>query len=342
MSAKIIGHVLDNNKRPLDKVKISSKGKLVATSGEDGFFSIVIGKPELSIALTFEKEGYVSNTKIFNTKAQCKYLIIIWPCIYQCWFDPFRDLDIILGGSRIRIPADALIVKDKSVLLKFTLFDVTNQFERQAAPGNYIGKSFNGNITRLNSYGIFDLGLFDQKGRPLSLRKGAEIDLSLEITPKLIKQAPKIIGLYSMNMDSGLWIQSGNFNLDTVNRSYQGKITRFGGAHNLDDPQDTTCVKLRVVRIYTLEPMPAGFCVRAEGAQYYFDNVTDSNGYVCLLVQRNASFVATAWGNLGSDSNWGTPYPTTFISPDFSSGINDCGNPTLCPFLGNVEVDLIV
>ena len=39
MLSKIIGHVLDNNKQPVDKVKISLSGKIVAVSKNDGFFS---------------------------------------------------------------------------------------------------------------------------------------------------------------------------------------------------------------------------------------------------------------------------------------------------------------
>lgn len=347
MSSKIIGHVLDNNQRPVNKVKISLKGKIVAVSKEDGFFSVALAKTERRAALTFMKEGFVSNTKVFNSKSQSKRIIIIWPIAYQCRFNPSHDLDIVLGGSRIQVPANTLVgidgkkIKD-SARLQFTWFDVTNQFHRVAASGDFTGKMLDGNITRLNSYGIFDLGFYDQKDRFLKLRPEAVIDLSIPVPPKLIKQAPKSVGFFSFDTSSGIWIQLGNFDFipktHTYNGSYKPKPPY--GAHNLDNPQDTTCVTIQVVRMWDNAPMP-NFYVVAHGESYDSWGTTDANGFVCLLVQRNASFTAESSGSIGS-SDYGTPYPATFTAPDFSSCPNDCGNPVLCPFLGTVQVDLIV
>lgn len=345
MVSKIIGYVLDNNQRPVNKVKISRKGKIVAESEDDGFFSVTLAKTECRAALTFMKEGFVYNTKVFNSKSQSKRIIIIWPIAYQCKFNPSQELDIVLGGSRIQVPANALVgidgkkIKD-SAILQFTWFDVTKQFDRAAASGDFTGKMLDGKITRLNSYGIFDLGLFDQKGRSLKLQSGAVIDLSIPVPPKLIKQSPKSVGFFSFDTSSGIWVQSGNFNFIPRTLTYNGSITRFGGSHNLDDPQDTTCVTIQVVRMWDNAPMP-DFYVIANGSQWYSWGTTDANGFVCLLVQRNASFTAESSGSLGM-SDYDTPEPATFTAPDFSSGEIDCGNPVLCPFLGTVQVDLIV
>ncbi len=345
MVSKIMGHVLDNNQRPVNKVKISRKGKIVAESEEDGFFSVALAKTECRAALTFMKEGFVSNTKVFNSKSQSKRIIIIWPIAYQCRFNPSHDLDIVLGGSRIQVPANALVGLDEkkimdSAILQFTWFDVTNQFDRAAASGDFTGKMLDGNITRLNSYGIFDLGLFDQKGRSLKLRPKAEIDLSLTVPPKLIKQAPKSVGFFSFDTSSGIWIQLGHFDFIPKTHTYNGSVNHFGGSHNLDDPQDTTCVTIQVVNMWNNAPMPY-FYVVAHGLQYDSWGTTDANGFVCLLVQRNASFTVESSGSIGS-SDYHTLYPANFNAPDFSSGPNDCGNPVLCPLLGTVQVDLIV
>lgn len=345
MSSKIIGYVLDNNKRPVDKVKISLKGKIIATSKEDGFFSVPLTKTKSQAALSFIKEGFVSNTKLFNPKYQGRNIIIIWPNAYRCKFNPSRDFDVLLGGARIQIPADSLLGLDNKKNndyknLQFTLFDVTNPFQRRAASGNFSGKLLNGKITRLNSYGIFDFGLTDKNDRVIKLRRGAEINLSIPIPPKLVKLAPKSTGFFSFNTTLGIWVQSGSFNLVSTTQTYNGSVTSFGGVHNLDDPQDTTCIKLKVVRMWDSAPMP-NFHVYVDGLQYFSDGWTDANGFVCLLVQRNASFTAIAEGSIGM-SDYGTPTPPTFTSPDFSSGAGDCGNTDRCPCLGTVEVDLIV
>lgn len=345
MSSKIIGYVLDNNKRPVDKVKISLKGKIIATSKEDGFFSVPLIKTKSQVALSFIKEGYVSNTKFFNPRYHGENIIIIWPNAYRCRFNPSHDFDVSLGGARIQVPADSLSGFDKkktnyTAELQFTLFDVTNPFHRRAASGNFSGKLLNGKMTRLNSFGIFDLGLTDETNKALILRRDAKINLSIPIPSRLAKLTPNSTGFFSFDTKLGIWIQSGNFNLVSSTQTYNGSVTSFGGVHNLDDPQDTTCIKLKVVRMWDSAPM-ANFHVYVDGLQYFSEGWTDANGFVCLLVQRNASFTAIAEGTIGM-SDYGTPNPPTFTSPDFSSGAGDCGNPVQCPLLGIVEVDLIV
>lgn len=345
MAAEIIGYVLDNKKRPVGNVKISFKGKLIAKTKDDGFFSVTLEKKRERAALTFIKDGYVTNTKVFNPVCRGKNIIIIWPIAYQCRFNPTRDLDIELGGSRIQIPANALEAIDAkemkdSALLQYTWFDVTDPFQRRAASGNFTGKMRDGKIVRLNSNGIFDLELLDRRNRSLKLRREAKIDLSIPLPRKLIEQAPKKTGFFSFDTLTGMWNEIGSFQFIPETLTYNGSITRFGGAYNLDDPQETTCITLQVVYLFNLMPM-LNFHVWVDGLQYYSDGWTDNNGFVCLLVQRNASFTATAYGSVGL-SEYGTPYPPTFTSPDISSNEDNCGDPALCPFLGTVEVDVIV
>jgi len=347
MPSIVAGHVLDSNRRPVGKVRISLKGKSVAESGKDGFFSVVLAKAESRVALTFTAEGHVSNTRVYDHRAGHGNVVVLWPIAHRVKFDPSRDLDIEIGSSRIQVPAKALTGPSGEKLndlarLRFTWFDVTNPFQRAAAPGDFSGQLLDGSIRRLNSYGIFDFGLHDLKGRSLSLSRGASIDLSIAVPPRLADQAPKQVGFFNFDALTGRWIQIGNFDFVPGTLTYNGSVTSFGGAHNLDDPQDTTCVTIQVVRCWDSTPMP-NMNVHAYGLQYDSFGTTDSNGFTCLLVQRNASFLVEASGYYGGPySYYGTPNPPTYTAPDFSSGASDCGNPVMCPFLGTVQVDLIV
>lgn len=346
-TAIFAGRVLDNNQRPVSRVQILEQGKVVGESGNDGYFSVTLANAERRVALTFVAEGYVSNTRVYDSKASGNgNTVIIWPIAYRVKFDPSRELDIELGSSRIRVPANALAGLDgekltDSVLLQFTLFDITNQFQRAAASGDFSGQLLDGSIRRLNSYGIFDIDFRDLKDRQLGLNRGVKIDLAIGIPPKLAGQAPpKQIGFFDFDTKVGRWIQAGNFEYVPRTLTYNGSVTSFGGSHNLDDPQDTTCVTVQVVNIYDGSAMP-NFSVTAHGPQYDSQGTTNASGFVCLLVQRNASFSVDAWGTIGT-SYFATPHPPTFISPNFSSGAADCGNGcTTCPFLGTVQVDLI-
>ena len=235
------------------------------------------------------------------------------------------------GGEKLTDPA----------VLEFTLFDITNPFHRAAASGDFSGQLAGGSIRRLNSYRIFDLDLKDSKGRRLSLGRGAKIELSIAVPSKLVRSAPKEIGFFDFDTRTGLWVQVGSFVFFPNTLTYNGSITSFGGQHNLDEPQDTTCITVQVVNMYDGSPMP-NFNVTAQGQQYTSTGTTDSSGFVCLLVQRNSTFTVSAMGVLGGNT-WGTPNPPTFTSPNFSSGAADCGNScTTCPFLGTVPLDFLV
>jgi hypothetical protein len=346
MASKIVGHVLDRNRRPVAKAKISLKGKVVAESRKDGFFSVDLAKAESRVALTFAAEGYVSNTRVYDSKAEGINVVVVWPIAYRVKFDSSHELDLELGLSRIQIPANALTGPEGEkfkgpATLRFTPFDVTSPLQRAAAPGDFSGQLLDRSIRRLNSYGIFDFDLQNPKGQSLKLARGAKIDLSIAVPPKLARQAHETTGFFNFDVMAGLWMQIGNFAFAQDTLTYNGSVTSFGGAHNLDDPQDTTCVTVQVVNAWDSTPL-ANFSVTAHGPQYDSYGTTDSNGFVCLLVQRNAGFSAEAWGTFGG-SDYGTPSPLpTFTSPDFSSGAGDCGDPTRCPFVGTIYADLIV
>jgi hypothetical protein len=345
MSSNIIGCVLDNSRRPVDKAKISYQGKIVAVSEKDGSFLVPMIKDENRAALTFTKEGFVTNTKIFNSKAQGKRIIIIWPIAYQCGFNPLHDLDITLGGSCIQIPSNALVgmdgkkIKEKANL-QFTLFDVTDRFQCSAATGDFTGVMPNGKAGRLNSYGVFSLGVYDPKGKPLKLRRGAAADLSIPVPPKLIKTVPQTVGYFVMDTTSGMWNQLSDFNLTPKTFLLNGNINRLGGEHNLDNWQDTACVTIKVVKAYYLTPVPNSN-VEVTSMQYNYTAMTNSNGSVCLCVSKNSDFQIEAYGGLEMD-NYHTIQPYTFHSPDIVSDLNNCGDPVLCPLLGTVEIDLAV
>jgi hypothetical protein len=342
----IAGFIVDKSRRPLGNVKIALKGKIVAESGPDGFFSVSLTDAESRTALTFTAEGHVPNTKIFNARTSGgPTVVVVWPFAYRVRFDPARDLDLELGGTRIQIPANALTAGGAGIsgtaALTYTLFDVTSALERAAAPGDFSGRMLDGSIRRLNSYGIFSGGLRDLKDRPLSLRRGAKIDLAVPVSPRLIKNAPKQIGYFDFDEPGGLWIQVGSFDLTPETLTYNGSVTSFGGAHNLDDPQDTVCVTLHVQDSWGY---PAAYAnVTAHGPQYSSQGTANANGDVCLLVQRNAGFWADAWGQSGGSYFTSAPFgQQNFTSPNFSSGAGSCGDPNLCPFVGNLLIDYVV
>jgi hypothetical protein len=342
----IEGHVVDKNRRPLEKVQISVKGKVVAQSGADGFFSVDVPKSARRVAVTFNLAGYVSNTRVLDARGGGT-TIIIWAIAYRVGFDTSRDLDVQLGGSTIQIPANALVaIKTKKPVaraeVRFTWFDVTNRFDRAAAPGDFSGRYPDGTVRRLDSYGIFDLDIAGRGGESLALRPDARIALAVAVPEKLVRRAPRSVGFFDFDTASGIWIHVGSFDFVPSTLTYNGSITRFGGAQNCDEPQDVVCITVQVISVWNSAPMP-NMSVVAHGGQYDSYGTTDANGFVCLLVQKNSSVTLEAYGSVGS-SFWMTPpwMQPTFATPNITSGAGDCGDPVKCPLLGTVPVDLIV
>jgi hypothetical protein len=250
-----------------------------------------------------------------------------------------------LGSSRIVVPARALKSRagktvSVSAQLQFTLLDVTNPLQQAAASGDFTGRLPDGNLRRLNSWGIFDFAIYDAKGTSFTLRDGAEIELSIAIPPRLVKRAPARVGYYDFDPATGIWMHAGTFGWVPSTLTYNGTVKRFGGAHNLDDPQDTTCVTVQVINLYNGAGLP-NMSVTAQGLQYASYGTTNANGFVCLVVDRNANFTVTAQGSVGG-TFWGTPHPVVLMSPNIASTASDCGNQTLCPFVGTVPADFAV
>ncbi len=254
----------------------------------------------------------------------------LWPIAYTLKFDSSRALDIEMGRSRVLIPANALVgpkgVKPgTAVSLRYTWFDVTDAFQRSCAPGDFTSELRDGTFQRLGSYGIFDMDIRDSGGGPLSLKRGAKIDLSIPVPPKLAKRPPKKVGFYDFDAVSGRWLPGGAFNFNPHTLTWNGKITRVPGQYNLDDPLTTCCVTIKVIRINDGVPM-AGFSVTADGGNYTCTGTTNVDGLVCLIVEMSSTFTVTASGSIGT-SDYGTPNPPTLMSPAINSDQDDCGGP---------------
>jgi len=348
MARTISGHVIDDRHAGLAGVDISSAGTHIGTTASDGSFSVTVAKPGNRIAVTFAAAGYVTNTRVYDGRRDSQAVVVLlWPIAHSLTFDASLALDVAFDKSRIQIPANALADGSGTpfsgrAVLQFTLFDVTQTLQRAAASGDFSGRLDGGGAPqRLNSYGIFDIAVRKAAdGQPLDLRSGTSAELSIAVPKKLVKHAPKKIPYFDFDIGDGTWVQTGEFGFNADTLTYNGMTTSLGGEHNLDIPQDRTCVTVQVVRIWDQAPM-ANITVSASGPNWTSTGLSNVNGFCCLIVQRNASFTPNAQGQIAS-SYWGTPFPPTFTAPDFASGPEDCGDPVKCPLLGQVEVDLIV
>jgi hypothetical protein len=195
-------------------------------------------------------------------------------------------------------------------------------------------------LVQLNSFGVFELNVLDRKGRAATLVPGETIDLSIAVPERLARKAPKAMPYFDFDRITGNWVEVGSFEWASSTLTYNGRVERFGGAHNLDDPTMVTCVTIRTVNAWSLLPLPFA-SVTAHLSQSNSYGVSDANGYVCLLVERNAPFSVTGSLVVGL-SNYVSIAPMNFMAPNIQSGAADCGDPVKCPYLGDLQLDLVV
>ena len=112
--------------------------------------------------------------------------------------------------------------------------------------------------------------------------------------------------------------------------TYDGWITTFDSAWNVDNPLDTTCIHAQVIRVYPTTGPVAGALVTATGVSYtgLSNAYTDAQGYACLLVKINSVVDLEAF--IGTFS-LGVQQVTT---PTFVAGAAQCTSFALCPLVG--------
>jgi hypothetical protein len=242
---RLVGRVIDDAARPVANARIIRLGQVVAEAGMDGSFSVTLNGKDRD-ALTFVHEDYVPNTRVYFGRRPAAGNVVLWPVAHKVRFDAARDFSATLDGAEIRIPADALITAGGrpvagSVVLSFTLFDVTNPLQRLAAPGDFTGRLRDGSIRPLNSYGIFRIDMMDARRQAVRVRPGVSVALSIPIPRPLVKNAPKQAGYYVFDPADGMWIESGRFELSPTRPAYVSRIGRLvygdGGAGNVDVPK---------------------------------------------------------------------------------------------------------
>lgn len=339
------GHLVDGNRKPVAAADIFAANRKLGQTQRDGSFKFTLAAKGKRIPVTFFAAGFVSNTRLFDGRAAGGgNVVVIWPIANVVTFDAEKGLDIGLGKSSIRIAPGSLVDEagnrvGKGAILEFTLLDVTNQAQRAAITGDFKGLMRDRTLVQLNSFGVFELSIRDRKGRPALLASGEKVELAIAVPEMLAPKAPKAIPYFDFDRGTGNWVEVGSFAWSPRTLTYNGRVERFGGAQNLDDPSQVTCVTIRT-KDYWGNVVPfASVTVQMSQSTSY--GTSDADGYVCLLVERNMPFTPTAFATIGT-SHYTTTAPTTFLAPNIQSNETNCGDPQLCPLLGELLLDLIV
>jgi hypothetical protein len=339
-----IGKVTSTDGAPIPGVRLQIKGKTVATTDRTGSYNFDSSKFKEDTVVTLSADGFIDNIRVLQGGTDALGPVSLAAIRDRVSFQAEKGGRFNFKGAVMNIPPSAFVdSKGKTVKgtvdLEFTLLDVTNRTDLAAAMGNFTGRMLDGKVQPLQSYGIFDWKVRNEKKEALKIAPGSKVGLSVSIPPKLVKEAPQRMGIFTIDRNTAVWQQDGWFQLQPETLTYEGTVTNTDGS-NLDTPSLLTCITVQVVSLSWNGGTDAGFHVDADGTGYRSSGTTDSSGRVCLMVKKGDSISISA-GRSIYKSNWGTPVATQMIASMIDSGTANCGDPVLCPIVV-VEVDLIV
>jgi Carboxypeptidase regulatory-like domain len=367
-TVSISGRVVNDRNEPINGVEVQAQGLRTVRTGRKGNFTLAGPAPSTDrLVVNFSAPSYMANTRVYTAHRISARMrrsiggpavtwgriagegntVIIWPRASAVTIDAERGGKIAFpNGGGVTLPERALVdsngraVKGK-VQVRLTYLDVTDRKQLAAAPGDFTARMRDGSISRLESFGIFEIMASDLQGNPVNLLRGSSAKLELPVPRTRRGRPPDRTGLYSFDNGTGRWNDVGTLTI-VGTAVYVGTLTALNVPWNSDITDETTCMTVKVVNPFKNppnQPEPNAW-VNATGVSYSSSTSgsTDANGIDCLLVKRCAPVMLQAFS---SQYVYWVSVPVTVTSSCVAAGPSDCGDLTKCPLI-TVTLDLIV
>lgn len=238
-TGSLSGQIKDTNGSDLSGVMVTVSGVEATQSNPDGYFTVPVVPAADRVVVTFSKEGYVSTTA--NVRIQERRTTTTDPVmarVGQVSSYTGSELTISHTGGDITIPENALVDSTGAPFTgtaeaAFTVFDPTNTAERNAFPGDFIGRTQGGDDIPILSYGFFDITVRDSEGNELQLADGQEATFSIPIPADLLNSTeppPDTMPLWHFNEENGMWEEKGT--VTRVGDNYEGSVPHFSVWNN--------------------------------------------------------------------------------------------------------------
>lgn len=229
--ALVVGTVRDLNNRVLGDVRVETNGQAVATNTQGYFAASRLPEAE-HLVVTFQKEGFVPQTKVVHTRIGQNSRIdaFLAPRASETRFEAGQGVTAAHGVAAISIPANALQTPDGELYtgpakISITPFDPTSDQGMLAFPGKFEGVGADGQVIPFRSLGFVDVTPLTADGRPLQLRPGISADITVPIAQGARANAPDKLPLWFFNPRDGQWHEEGS--AVKSGSVYTGKINHF-------------------------------------------------------------------------------------------------------------------
>ena len=236
------GTVRDAAGNPLGGVLVST-GSLSATTGANGTFAFEQAATLNNRALVrFEKSGYFALTRS-GVKADEITLDVVMRrkgnsgASSQTSFNANEDRTLMAGEMKVAVPASALVRADGSAYTGTVNADMlyldpnADDFAATMPGGDLVAIRSDNREVQLVSYGMTEISLTDNAGKPLQLKSGAQSELTFPIPAGMENNPPATIPLWYFDEERGVWVEEGTATLQ--GNVYVGSVEHFSWYKNI-------------------------------------------------------------------------------------------------------------
>ncbi len=324
----VAGTVSSSAKTFLPGVTVSIGNKTTVTDS-NGNFSINGIAVGANVMVNFEKVDYVHTQKVVTVQnGRTTYTsCTLFPASYTT-FSASMAQSIYDSGALIDLPANAFetpsgVAFTGTVLAELKYFDPSNADCLNAFPGNFSGVQTDGTEVMFESFGFISASFYDASytTTELQLSSGKTAQITYQIPPSLLSNAPATIPMWYYNETTGKWMEEGSANL--VGNHYVGSVSHFS-YWNFDHPiqisdQSTLTGKV-VMDDANNTPVPNAQVV-ANGLNYsgYTRAFSDASGIFELTVKASSQVQVQAFQGVNSCN------PTGVIATPAGGGTADIG-----------------
>ncbi len=249
----LTGIVRNTEGNPLGEVRVTT-GTSTVTTGNDGKFTFTQANIVSSRAvIKFEKQGYFTVTRSSIKENEMNMEVVLRAKgsnnTSTTTFNANQEKTLSAGDMQATVPANGLVHADGStytgiVNADMLYLDPNDTDFATAMPGGDLAAIRTDNSeVQLISYGMVEISLTDNTGKPLQLREGETSTLTFPIPAGMESDPPASIPLWYFDEEKGIWIEEGVAALE--GDVYVGTIQHFSW-HNLDVPAKRVTIKGKV------------------------------------------------------------------------------------------------
>lgn len=233
ITANLQGNVFDENNQPAAGVTITVGTKTTITTST-GYFRINDASLDKRTSLVVaQKTGYFKGLRVFSATSGANQIVIklVKRTLAGTVSSATGGSAILPNGAIVALPANGIVTASTGAAFVGTVNVYAAYIDPSASdiatrvPGSFAGTDKNGGRVLLTSYGMMGVELESTSGEKLQVKTGSVATLTTPIPNAAQSTAPSTISLWSVDEQTGLWVEDGT--ATKQGNTYVGDVKHF-------------------------------------------------------------------------------------------------------------------